>query len=245
MINIETFYQYSIEPPVISDKIITKYWAPCSIILDKLGILCKNGCKQILEVGPGSIPFSYATHLIDKNNYNLNNNNIINIDININKIPFTDRFFDFCYSRHTLEDIYNPYFAFIEIVRTSTKGYIETPSPLIEVSMGVDANNLYKFYKGYIHHRYIIWSDIENNVLCFLPKMPIIEYIKIDKNVQEQYLNIINNYPILWNNYYFWDKMNPPRINMIEFDQNTYIDYIQISIQKSIDYTDMFMNKEL
>jgi hypothetical protein len=144
-----------------------------------------------------------------------------------------------------LEDIYNPYFAFNEIIRTSTKGYIETPSPLIETSMNVDANSLSNVYKGYIHHRYIIWSDIENNVLCVLPKMPIIEHIIFNTIKQEQYLNIINNYPILWNNYYFWDEMNPPRINMIEFDQNTYLDYIQISIQKSIDYTDMFMNKEL
>jgi hypothetical protein len=245
MINYDAFYKYGIEPPVISDTIITKHWSPCSIVLEKIELFCKkNELTKILEIGPGYIPFSYASHFIDKNNYNILKN-IINIDINIENLPFTNLFFDFCYSRHTLEDIYNPYFAFKEIIRTTQKGYIETPSPLIELSMNVDASQLSNVYRGYIHHRYIIWSDIENNVLCFLPKMPIIEHINFDTIISERYLNIINNYPILWNNYYFWDETNPPLINMIDFDQDTYFKYIEISIQKSIDYTGVFINKEL
>ena len=30
-------------------------------------------------------------------------------------------------------------------------------------------------YCGYIHHRYIVWTDIETNTLYFLPKYPFLE----------------------------------------------------------------------
>ena len=60
--------------------------------------------------------------------------------------------------------------AFNEITRVCKTGYIETPSPLIEFSTNVDSGD--SPYKGYIHHRYFVWSDIKTNTLYFLPKYP-------------------------------------------------------------------------
>jgi len=41
-----------------------------------------------------------------------------------------------------LEDIQNPNFAISEIFRVSQKGYIETPSPLIEITYGVEKSKI-------------------------------------------------------------------------------------------------------
>lgn len=54
------------------------------------------------------------------------------------------------------EDIQNPDFAFSEMIRVSKEGFIETPSPLIEVTRNVDANDLTRAFCDYIHHRYIV-----------------------------------------------------------------------------------------
>ena len=70
-----------------------------------------------------------------------------------------------------LEDIQNPDFALNEITRvTKYGGYIETPSPLIEVTKNVDGSGFSNSYCGYIHHRYIVWSNIQKNEIYFLPK---------------------------------------------------------------------------
>jgi ubiquinone/menaquinone biosynthesis C-methylase UbiE len=127
--------------------------------------LSNKNHNKVLEVGPGVVPFELSTDFIGANEQITN---YCNIDIDKTTFPFETNKFDFVYCRHVLEDIQNPDFALSEIIRVSKYGgYIETPSPLIEVTKNVDGSQLSKFYCGYIHHRYIIWSSIQKNEIYF------------------------------------------------------------------------------
>ncbi len=141
--------------------IIEHYWYPIQSIINKLINYCKiNKYENIIEVGPGESPFPLAIEFIG---HNEKIKNYVNIDINGTKFPYLDKDIDFIYCRHTVEDLDSPQFAINEILRCCKSGYIETPSPLIETTKGVDGNRggVEKLYAGYIHHRFIIWSSIE------------------------------------------------------------------------------------
>ena len=58
-------------------------------------------------------------------------------------------------------------------------------------------------YAGNIHHRYIIWGNIEKREIYILPKYNSIidNYIEIHTD-KITYYNLIHNYPIYWNNYF-------------------------------------------
>jgi len=166
-------------------------------------------------------------------------------DIDTDKFNESYKSVDFIHARHILEDIQNPNFAMSEIIRCCKSGYIETPSPLIEVTKGVDGCNKCHLYGGYIHHRYIIWSDIEKCEIFFLPK-----YNNIIDNfiiLNENHYKLINNNPYMWNNYFIWkDKqckitMYKNGINYILTPEN-YIDIINIAINTSIKNTEYFVN---
>lgn len=192
-----------------------------------------------MEIGAGDNPFSLSTHFVDCRDIP----NSIKLDIDYDKIPFINNHFNFIYSRHTLEDIQNPYSIFDEMCRVSPRGFIETPSPLIELTKNVDSN-IEISYCGYIHHRYIVWSSIDTNTIHFLPKYPIIEHLHIDIN---NHLSILNNFPLYWNNYYFWDENNKPNIIIYRNDINMdiKIDYISLlkkAIEDSINYTSHFLH---
>jgi glycosyltransferase involved in cell wall biosynthesis len=183
-----------------------KFWAPIDIITNCITSFCiKNAFNNILEIGPGYTPFPIATHFIGHNEQNIK---YTDIDIDINKLPFSNNLMDFIYSRHILQAIQNPDFAMNEILRVSSSGYIETPSPLVEILKGVDAAQNTDRYAGYIHHRYIIWSDIEKGEIYFLPKYSsIIDNLTLPVN--KTYLNLVNNYPVYWNNYFIWQNTTP------------------------------------
>jgi hypothetical protein len=159
---------------------MTTFWKPNKEIIEILVAYCKNNnYTKILEIGPGVTPFPLSSHSIDIDSTVKNS---VSVDIDFEVIPFEDKYFDFCYARHIFEDIQNPQHAFAETTRICKNGYIETPSPLIECLRLVDAisRNCNVNYCGYIHHRYIVWTDIHTNTLYFLPKYPIIEYILFD-----------------------------------------------------------------
>jgi hypothetical protein len=46
---------------------------------------------------------------------------------------------------------------------------LKPPSPLIEITKGVDANPFTHKFGGYIHHRYLVWSNIEKCEIYLLP----------------------------------------------------------------------------
>lgn len=230
------------------NKVHTKHWYPIKEIEDVLIDNCiTNNYKKILEIGPGNVPFKLANLFIG---YNEKIKNYISIDIDEQKLPFGDKEIDFIYSRHTLEDIQNPNFCMSEIIRCCNSGYIETPSPLIEITKGVDSDINSNLYSGYIHHRYIIWSDIEKCEIYFLPKYgSLIDNILQILNEEEHY-KIVNNFPLYWNNYFIWKDKKPKIItykNGINFDltPTSYSKLVSEAVNMSIKNTEYFCKNYL
>ena len=223
--------EYGSASPVIH----TFYWNTITEIVEYLIDLHKNAIN-VLEVGPGTIPFPIATHFIG---YNETIKNYINIDIDVSIFPYRSQFFDFVYCRHVLEDIQNPDHAFSEIQRTAKYGYIETPSPMVEISKGIDGHNDGK-HTGYIHHRYIVWSF--ENTIYFLPKYPIVEYLPMN----EKYNSILNRYPVYWNNYFLFDQNSKIVIYKNGVNMDIIKDYksiIETAIKQSFLNTNQFIKQ--
>jgi SAM-dependent methyltransferase len=185
----------------------TKYYEP---LHENINYLCNkfSYCKKVLEIGPGISKFPLATHFIDHID-NLLLPNVIVMDITMDKLPYQDNEFDLVYCRHVLEDVDNPAFVIKELIRVSKIIYIETPSPFAEVTRYIDGSSPY--YRGYIHHRSIIW--VHHGTLKILQKFPQIEYINID-NYDDKLKN-----PYYWNTYFIWDKINgDPNIKILKYD---------------------------
>lgn len=225
---------------------VIQHWSPILEVLEKIEQYCKiNKYKEICEIGPGYIPFRLATQFIG---YNESIPNYIDINIDDNPLPFKDKEMDFIYCRHTMEDIFNPVFAIKEMIRCCKSGYIETPSPLIEITKGVDANrNGYEMkYGGYIHHNSIIWSNIEKCEIYILPKLSIVidHFLYIDNETRNKH---IEN-PYLWNNYFIWKDKEPKVIlykNFNKMDDTRYeMNYIHLlsrAVNESIENTKYFI----
>lgn len=233
-------------------ELVRFFWYRCPKLIDALCFwLARHSIiDNILEVGCGVSPFPPATHLMDYNNERMPDRIVFKIDLDYDSFPYDTKFFNFTYCRHTLEDIQNPLQAFNEIVRVSNAGFIETPSPLIEIMKDVDGPGLSHLYRGYIHHRYLVWSDVTTNTLYFLPKYPIIEYLVADDNLREKYMWLINNHSLYWNNYYVWDSGHKPNIVIYRNGVNMNIveDYGRLlndSLTASIQYTNWFVSSWL
>jgi hypothetical protein len=224
------------------------FWYPNHLIVERLSLkLDRSGIDtNIIDIGCGITPFPKATHLLDISANPVADKIVFSIDLDFDKIPYTDYYFNFAYCRHTLEDIQNPNNAFNEIIRVSSQGYIETPSPLVEIIKGVDGKYFSFDYVGYRHHRYIVWSDVKTNTLYFLPKYPIVEYLTINSGLLQRYYYLLNHYPVYWNNYYVWNSIKPPKIVVYRNGVNMNIDtdYIRLiteAISSSIQYTNDFI----
>ena len=241
------------------DCVVQHYWFVNPSIIQIIVRLCDYDypTNNIIDVGCNNNAFKLATHCIDFSDAILNvssipHENKLRIDIDFETIPRPDNYFKFCYCRHTLEDIQNPLFAFNEMVRCSNRGYIETPSPMIEMLKRVDAlsmntdSNLN--YLGYIHHRYFVWTNKTTNTLFFLPKYPIIEYQKLDELLTKRMTFIANNYPVYWNNYYMWNETNQkPKVfvyrNGVNFEIiKDYFNLIMEAILCSFENTNHFIH---
>src|SRR5690606_8311489 len=70
-------------------------------------------------------------------------------------LPFRDREFDFVTCAHVLEDIRDPVWLCAELMRVARRGYIETPSRLVEQTYGLEGPH----YAGYYHHRWLVEMD--------------------------------------------------------------------------------------
>jgi hypothetical protein len=233
------------------EKVINFYWYPNNIIIKLLYKYCQtNNYKNILEVGPGISPFLLANHFIGMNE---KNDNYTSIDIDVDKIPHNNNFFDFIYARHVLEDVQNPDFALKEFLRVSKSGYFETPSPIVELTKGVCCYNTPFPYLGYLHHRYIVWTDLEKNIIYFLPKYGFLENtLEMKEPAKSKLFYLLNNYPVYWNTYYIWnEKTNNPTIIMykngvnIGLNNNLVEDYVRLissASQTTIRSTNYFIN---
>lgn len=228
------------------EEIKNFFWWPSIKLRERLfGYLNKHDVRdRIIDVGCGNAVFNPATHLIDFRDDIEKSRVILKCDLDFDAIPVENNYFNFVHCRHTLEDIQNPQHTFNELCRVSSRGYIETPSPLIELSNCIDTGGN---YRGYIHHRYIVWSDVATNTLNFLPKYPILEHIKVDNALTKIWNFVANNYPLYWNNYYLWDDKRLPKINVYRHGINLDIhrDYARLlleAIHKSMEYTRAFIS---
>jgi predicted O-methyltransferase YrrM len=224
------------------NTIVNYHYTPIKSIRNKLIGKCIS-MERVLEVGPGKIPFEVATNFVDNGGKCSNDPRFVMMDINYDKYRESHNSYNFVYCRHTLEDICNPKFAFEEMTRVGEAGYIETPSPLIEVLRGIEKDTN---FRGYCHHRYIVWTD-RNNVLHFLPKLSIIEKISMSQTLENKLMYIANNYPYYWNNYYMWDKStnNYPKVKIhtidLDFNINEYGKVLMEAVLESFESTNRFL----
>ena len=173
-------------------------------------LIRQNNFTKILEVGPGYYPFSSATHVVDHQLEKWTINGIIawNLDMDVDRIPVEDNYFDFVYCRHVLEDLNNPQHAYNELKRVSKNGYIETPSPLIE-SLLLEVYAPFSL-RGYHHHRWFIWTDSGSNAMWGLPKYGLIDIIGpnsvfMNSLIEMDAIAIATDDPSrTWNNHYEW-----------------------------------------
>lgn len=184
-------------------EIVNWYWSPQQDIIDHLVRYCtRTRKKKILEIGPGNTPFPLSTHFVD---LHPSQPNCVKIDLDQERLPYEDKEFDFVYCRHVLEDIQNPDFVAREIHRVGKSCFIETPSPMVEMLHRVDSGT--PSYRGYIHHRYFVYSENKQDycTLYFLPKYPIVEHMSIQSATENNWISLVNACPFYWNNYYFWE----------------------------------------
>jgi len=249
MNDITLYFDTSLNLNANETYVVNRFWKPNQSIIKIIEQICiNNNYVKNLEIGPGFVPFSLATDFVGCNE---NIKNYVDIDIDRDNFPYTDNEYDFIYCRHVLEDIQNPDFALREIFRISKGGYIETPSPLIEITKNVDASEFSSKYCGYIHHRYIVWSNIEKNEIYFLPKYScILDHILNINDESKSFLyHLINNFPVYWNNYFvFSEKSNVIMYkNGVNFNINgdtmieDYIALVSRTINESIDNTNYFI----
>lgn len=233
------------QTPIDIDHVVNLFWHPNHRVLNILYNYCHAmDYTEVLEIGPGQAPFRLAKTFIDANEAL---DNCIKIDINRQPLPFRDGYFDFIYSRHVLEDVYNPGFALWEMVKKSKGGFIETPSPLIECMryIDVDRGNSANELRGFMHHRYLVWSDIKKNTIYFLQKLPLIEKLVFSDAFLKQCCALANNYPVYWSNYFIWDKnKGAPTIELFEnLDiAKDYVGYVHQGIQTSFENTNYFIS---
>jgi len=215
--------------------ILRHHWAPYAPMVEAVAALAATKAS-VLEIGPGQTPFAAATAFVDWQDWpSLAGKSTSVLDINQDRLPFPDQSFDFIYCRHTLEDIYNPFWVCREMARVGRAGYIETPSPVAECCRGVDGGA--PAWRGYHHHRYIIW--VEDGALTFVAKYPFIEYLNFGE-AEAQLVGVLNADPMFWNTYFFWDGSLPYRA--LQHDQGFRIapDYQQVLLkaaQSSVEHT--------
>lgn len=153
----------------------------------------------VVEVGPGGHPFGRANVAVDmslpRSRYIDDYSGYIECDVSTQPLPFDDKEVDFLYCRHTLEDLDESRFFLSEVSRVAKAGYIETPSPLMELCRRVDGG---AEWRGFRHHRHVVWEH--EGTLWLLPKLPMVEHITFG-GLDEKSPQVT---PWSCNTYYLW-----------------------------------------
>lgn len=209
-----------------------KFWPPIPQVVAYVANQIPAGAK-VLEVGPGDVPFSRATHWVDfVARPNLPNVSVA--DLSSDPLPFADKEFQFCYARHVLEDMHDPFPLIKEMQRVAHAGYIEMPSPIAELTRGVDGSS--PPYRGYHHHRFMGW--MHEAEFRLISKYPFVEYLRFHEDRQTGWLR---EGPKYWNTYYLWkDKINwVHRQNTLDYllprDYSSILNGAMESAKRSVD----------
>ncbi|HLH31396.1 MAG TPA: class I SAM-dependent methyltransferase [Terriglobia bacterium] len=151
---------------------------------------------SVLDIGSGGEPFPHATILAErflqpKFRYEaLVTNDKPLVVSDIHHLPFSDKYFDFVYASHVLQNTEDPVRASLEIMRVGKRGYIETPT------FGKDA--------------LFAWArNIQRWHVCAIgPRLCFFEYTErqldgINSNVWRDLINGRKHHPLqdaFWNN---------------------------------------------
>ena len=120
--------------------------------------------EKVLDVGSGGYPFPFATHLADlyegetghRTEHLVTDGRPFSI-IDVAKMPYLDKEFDFVYCSHVLEHVPDPAKACEEIMRVGKRGYIETPTRTSDIMLN--------FTKLKGHHKWHV--TMSGNALFF------------------------------------------------------------------------------
>lgn len=205
---------------VVVPRIAKKYWEPRAEVIAYVERLIQPGWK-VLEIGPGAIPFSKATHFVDRPSEGqfVMRPNTTCLDVNADKLPFADKEYDFIFCRHVVEDLYNPDLLLKEMNRVGRRGYIETPSALVELTRGVDGGDNPP-HRGYIHHRSIVWDH--DGVLQLVEKATCIEHMDLEDK------SMVLTDPMQWNCYFLWDGELKYRHLQHDIDFKLHVNYGEV-----------------
>ena len=144
--------------------------------------------SRVLDVGGWHQPFNLATHVLDvmphatrQRQNPLDPENAERFSAATWMVqdacrapwPFPDKFFDFSFCSHTIEDLRDPIAVCGELVRVSKSGYIETPSRAREIFCKHRFFALKTLFGkmpavGFDHHRWLV--EIEGSHVRFLTK---------------------------------------------------------------------------
>lgn len=146
-----------------------------------------EGAGRVLDIGGGRHPLHLATHVVDIEPFDSHRRlapivpgpprfteaTWVVHDVCSGPLPFPDKFFDFSFCSHLLEDVRDPLRVCAEIVRVSRRGYIETPSRQREIFCKDRLFRL-KSALGYVpevgfrHHLWFV--EVRDNHLTFIAK---------------------------------------------------------------------------
>lgn len=154
---------------------------------DRVAFEIKRGDK-VLDIGSGSYPFPYATHLADLYEGDtthrvepLLKQGLPFEKCDIERLPYRSREFDFVYCSHVLEHVKDPGRACEEIMRVGRRGYIETPTRLSDIMLN--------FTRLKDHHRWHV--NLLKNSLIFMEWSP---HERRDTGVNEFYCMLHSKY---------------------------------------------------
>jgi|SRR5215469_5951626 len=189
------------------------FWYPVPVITEWLASHVIPANAFVVDVGCGHNPFPRADVGIDQRDRSLleiiwkqigiePKLEVLQWDVTERPLPYGHKDVDFVYCRHMLEDMGDPFPLIAELQRVGKAGYIETPSPLVELVRGADGVGGCEIYRGYYHHRWFIW--VHDDVLNFVEKLPVVEHFKFgDEDMLEE---AVKRGPELWNTYFLWDS---------------------------------------
>ena len=147
-----------------------------------------SGGARVLDVGGWYQPFNLATHVIDLGSFETRHaaaaldpedaerfsaETWAVHDVCVAPWPYPDKYFDFVFCSHLLEDVRDPLVVCRELVRVARAGYVETPSRLREI-YAKERFGALKFLRarvpeiGFHHHRWFV--EAEDNRLKFTAK---------------------------------------------------------------------------